>query len=112
MTHQELGPLQDRIAPERLPGDKQEVDVSPFFEYLKTEQGYKVVTRILDIVDDVKKATIMQTTAHVKIEKWVQLAIILAVVGATSVLTAMDKFDPSVGVLFGTLVGYLFGRRR
>ena len=113
MTQQQLEQVEDRIGRERLGNaDEQGIDASPFFEYLKTSQGHEVVTRILDTVDDVKKATISQTTTHVKIEKWVQLAIILAVVGATSILTAMDKFDPSVGVLFGTLVGYLFGRRK
>lgn len=88
-----------------------DIDISPLMEYLKTNQGHEVASRILTIFEDVKKATIENSTRHAKFEKWIQASIVLVVVLATSVLTYFQRFDASVGVLFGTLVGYLFGKR-
>ena len=34
------------------------MDVSPFFDYLKSEYGHEVMQRALGIVDDVKKAAL------------------------------------------------------
>jgi hypothetical protein len=38
---------------------EEEWDVSPFFEYLKTPQGHEVATRVLKVIEDVKKATLV-----------------------------------------------------
>lgn len=49
--------------------------------------------------------------SHAIFEKWLQGAIIVIVILATSALSYLGKFETSVGVLFGTLVGYIFGSK-
>jgi hypothetical protein len=90
--------------------EEQEIDLYPFFEYLQSDKGHEVVTRILSLVEDIKKATLGKTTSHAVFEKWLQAGIVIVVVGATSILTYLDKFNGSVGILFGILVGYIFGQ--
>ena len=87
------------------------VSSEPFFEYLKSAQGHEIAQRIIAFFEDIKKATLERTTDHAKFEKLLQVSIIIVVVLATSILTGLGKFDSSVGVLFGTLVGYLFGKK-
>ena len=89
-----------------------EVCPTPFFEYLNTEKGHEVVTRVLNIVDDVKKATITHNASYAKLEKWQQIVIVFAVIMASTILTIFDKFNSTIGVLFGALVGYVFGKRK
>ena len=91
--------------------EDEEIDIGPFLYYLESEKGHELASRFLAIFEDIKKATIQTSTAHAKFEKWLQAGIILVVVGAASVLTYFGKFDSTLGVLFGTLVGYLFGKK-
>ena len=90
---------------------EEEIDVSPFLAYLESDKGHELASRVLKIFEDIKKATLETTTSHAKFEKWLQVLIILIVVIASSILTYLGKFDSTIGVLFGTLVGYLFGKK-
>jgi hypothetical protein len=101
-------PGKDIARPEGAEG---ELDLSPFFEYLKSEKGHEVTSRVLAIFEDLKKAALARSSEHAKFERTLQAGIVLVVVVAASLLTYFAKFDASLGVLFGTLVGYLFGRR-
>lgn len=104
--------MASEIQPSQEPEtDEEEWDASPFFEYLKTQQGHEVTTRIISIIEDVKKAALEKSASHAIFEKWLQGAIIVIVIIATSILSYLGKFETSVGVLFGTLVGYIFGRK-
>lgn len=104
--------MTDEIQPPGEPEpEEDELDVSPLFEYLKTPQGHEVTTRIISIIEDVKKAALEKSASHAIFEKWLQGAIIVIVIIATSLLSYLGKFETSVGVLFGTLVGYIFGRK-
>jgi hypothetical protein len=103
--------IEPRNLPEELEPIEEEWDVSPFFEYLKTPQGHEVTTRVLQVVEDIKKATLDKSASHAISERWLQGIIIVIVILATSILSYLGKFETSVGVLFGTLVGYIFGRR-
>lgn len=91
--------------------DEEEIDVGPFLAYLESDKGHELASRTLKIIEDIKKATLEKTSSHAKFEKWLQVLIIAIVVVSSSVLTYFGKFDSSVGVLFGTLVGYLFGKK-
>ncbi len=91
--------------------DDEEIDVGPFLYYLESDKGHELASRLLAIIEDIKKATIQTSTSHAKFEKWLQASIVLVVVVAASTLTYVGKFDSTLGVLFGTLVGYLFGKK-
>ncbi len=86
-------------------------ELQPFLNYLQSEQGHEIASRVLKIIEDVKKATLEKTTSHATFEKWLQAGIVVVVVGAASGLSYFGKFDTSLGVLFGTLVGYIFGKK-
>jgi hypothetical protein len=88
-----------------------ELDFQPFFAYLQSPQGHEITTRLLSVVEDIKKSTLEKTTGHAAFEKWLQAGIIFVVVVAASLLSYLGKFDTSLGVLFGTLVGYIFGKK-
>lgn len=88
-----------------------EIDLKPFLGYLQSPQGHEIATRLLSVVEDVKKTTLEKTTSHAAFEKWLQAGIIIVVVLASSLLSYLGKFDTSLGVLFGTMVGYIFGKR-
>lgn len=93
------------------PEEEEESDFYPFFDYLQSDKGHEVTSRILRIFEDLKKVAIEKNVSHAKFERIMQVSVISGVVLAASFLTYFGKFDTSVGVLFGTLVGYLFGKR-
>lgn len=65
----------------------------------------------MDIVQDVKKAALNHTSGQAKLEKLLQIGIVFTIIVAASTLAALDKLSTPVGILFGTLVGYVFGRK-
>ena len=89
----------------------EEMDFGPFLNYLQTEKGHEALQRVLSMFEDIKKVTLDKTAAQVKFEKMFQLLGVSFVIIATSILTYCDKFEASLGVLFGSIVGYLFGRK-
>ncbi|WP_374246338.1 hypothetical protein [Zoogloea sp.] len=88
-----------------------ETDLRPIFSYLQSEQGHEILTRFMSIVEDIKKSTLDKTTSHAVFEKWLQAGIIFIVVISSSILSYLNSFDTSLGILFGTLVGYIFGKK-
>ena len=90
---------------------EEELDVGPFLAYLESDKGHELASRTLKIIEDIKKATLENTSSHAKFEKWLQVIIIVIVIAASSILTYFGKFDSTIGVLFGTSVGYLFGKK-
>jgi hypothetical protein len=105
MSNNELQPV-----PPPTP-EEEEIDVSYFFEYLHSEKGHEVMSRVLSMVEDLKKAGLDRTSEHIKSERWLQVGVISLVIVASTFLTYVGKFDTSLGVMFGTMVGYLFGKR-
>lgn len=89
----------------------EELDLSPFLNYLQTKQGHEISSRVLKIFEDIKKSALDHRSKHSITEKWIQAGIILAVIVSSSLLAHFGKFDSSMGVLYGTLVGYLFGKK-
>lgn len=88
-----------------------EMDSSPFFEYLQSPQGHEIVCKVVSIVDDFKKAALRHNSGQVRLDQILQVTIVIAVVVAASALAILDKFSTAVGILFGTLVGYVFGKK-
>ena len=101
----------NKSAPDGQAVSDDEIDVSYFFEYLHSEKGHEVVSRVVTIVEDLKKAGLERASENHRFERLFQGGIVLAVIAASTFLTYQGKFDASLGVMFGTLVGYLFGKR-
>lgn len=98
---------------ELLPAEEdQEVDFSPFIDYLKSPQGHDIASRVVGIIEDVKKATIDKNYSHAMFNRWLEAAVIVVVVGAVVGLSVVDKLNPTVGVLLGSVVGYFFGKNK
>lgn len=90
----------------------QEADLSPLLDYLRSPQGHEIASRVVGIIEDVKKATIDKNYSHAKFNRWVEAGVIVVVVGAVVGLSIIDKLNPTVGVLLGSVVGYFFGRSK
>lgn len=93
-------------------GDEEELDYSPVLEYLQSPQGHELASRIVGIVEDVKKATIDKNFSHAKFNRWLEVGVIVVVVAAVVGLSIIDKLNPTVGVLLGSVVGYFFGKNK
>ena len=93
-------------------GDEEELDYSPVFEYLQSPQGHELASRIVGLVEDVKKATIDKNFSHAKFNRWLEVGVIVVVVAAVVGLSIIDKLNPTVGVLLGSVVGYFFGKNK
>jgi uncharacterized membrane protein required for colicin V production len=52
-----------------------------------------------------------KSASHAIFVKRLQGAIIVSVITATSIFSYLGKFETAVGMLFGTLAGYIFGRK-
>ena len=80
-------------------------DLTSFWAYLGTPAGHEVATRIVAIFEALRHA--LQKT-----ETYLRYGMVLAVIVAAVYLSINDKFDSTIGVLFGTLIGFFFGRNR
>lgn len=87
----------------------------PVLEYLHSKRGHEVVTRILDIVEDLKKATLDKNTkSFITQFKWltiIQVVIVAGAMGAATYLTVQDKFTTTISLFLGTVMGYFFGKK-
>jgi hypothetical protein len=97
--------------------------------YLQSDKGHEIAKQVLELVKDIKRSTLDRNVeqdkanaeqARLREERlhrfygWVLVSqnIVFALTILTaSILTYMGKFDSTLAVLFGTLVGYFFGRK-
>ncbi len=99
----------------------EEVPYPPLLEYLQSKEGHELASRILSIIEDIKKATIESSAESHKRDSeynhriqrlWLRLQ--SAVFGTTIVVAALlawhGKLDATVAALMGTLFGYFLGR--
>ncbi|MBA7673511.1 hypothetical protein ES703_81709 [subsurface metagenome] len=74
-----------------------------FLKFLETETGRQIANEVVKFLNSYQKKS-------AKLE-WAKIVIIALIIVATGLLTYFDKFDASLGVLLGTLAGYLFGKK-
>lgn len=91
---------------------EEELDLSPFWAYMQTEQGHRIAEKLIELFEAGKKSSLLNSGKLAKLDKYLQFFVILAVIVAVTALTYVDKFTPSLGVLFGSLVGYIYGRKQ
>lgn len=85
---------------------------SPLLEYLRSDNGHEIALKIVGIVDDIKKASLEKNHSYARYGIAASASIVIAVVLAAGFLAYFDKFDSPIAILFGTVVGYFFGKRR
>ena len=84
----------------------------PILGYLQTPQGHEMASRSLKLFEDLSKHTVEKRLSEAKFHRWMELGVILVVLGAVVVLSVFDKLNPTVGVVLGSLVGYFFGKSK
>lgn len=96
---------------------------APLIAYLASPQGHEVVTRLLSMLENLKKATI-ETTLDQEKQKlvfhhatwrfwmWAQIGLVISAIGTAGLLAWHGKLDAGVATLIGTLVGYVFGKSK
>lgn len=90
----------------------EEVDISPLIAYLTSPQGHEIASRVVEIIEDVKKATIDKNYSHAKFNRWLETGVLVIVIAAVVGLSIIDKLNPTVGVLLGSIAGYFFARNK
>ena len=84
------------------------------FDYLKSNKGHELATKVLELVKEVKvgNAQMEYNTQRSYIKRWtlIQGLVFIFAISAVTFLTYEGKFNATVGVFFGTLVGYFFGK--
>ena len=91
--------------------DAEGYEPSPLLDYLETEKGHQIASRVLSILEGIQQATLATNSKHVIFELWFKVITVVLVIIAASILTWFDRFNPTMGVLFGTLMGYVFGKK-
>ena len=81
------------------------------FDYLETSQGHEVAKRLLDILERLANAKTERDAVALRFDKYIQIAIVIGVLVASTTLAIADKFNTAMGLLLGSLVGYVFSRR-
>ncbi|WP_290519016.1 hypothetical protein [Alcanivorax sp.] len=100
------------VPTEPVEGEEEEIDVSPFMDYLQSPQGHEIASRLVGIIEEVKKVTLDKNFSHAKFNRWMEAGVIVVVIGSVVLLSIMDKLNPTVGMLLGSVVGYFFGRHK
>jgi hypothetical protein len=96
---------------------------APLIAYFASSQGHEVITRLLSMLENLKKASIDTTLDQEKRKlefhhatwrfwMWAQIGLVLSAIGTAGLLAWHGKLDAGVGTLIGTLVGYVFGKSK
>lgn len=108
--------MSEEKTPEQKPTDAKTatdaVDWSPFFDYIQSVQGHEVVSRLLTMVEDIKKLAIERSHAHSQTNQWLNFGVIGLIVAAVVALSVFGKMDATTGTMLGTAAGYFFGKSK
>jgi hypothetical protein len=112
MSAEEVTPKKAEVVDEPYP---------PLFEYLESEKGHGLVSRIVSLFEALQRATLESaaeqkkqemTFHHKTIRIWMilQSAVIAVIIVSAVALAWHGKLDATVAALMGTLFGYFLGR--
>lgn len=93
----------------------------PFLEYLQSTEGHELASRMLSIIEDIKKATLESSSELHKRDSeynhrlqrlWLclQSGVFAITIVVAAFLAWHGKLDPTLAALMGTLFGYFLGR--
>ena len=78
---------------------------------MRTENGTQIANQMIDAFKGLQVEGNKAQVAISKFDKIMTCILVVVVVIAVTCLTYFDKFTPSIGVLFGSLVGYIYGKK-
>ncbi|CCN82022.1 hypothetical protein VIBNISFn27_600001 [Vibrio nigripulchritudo SFn27] len=84
---------------------------SPWLDFLASENGSKIANQTIEAFQGLQAEGSKAQLAISKFDKAVTCVLVVVVIIAVTGLTYFDKFTPSIGVLFGSLVGYIYGKK-
>jgi len=111
MTAKDVKLTEHKSTESETENNEEKIDFQQLFTYIGTEKGHEIISRTLAIFEDIKKAKLDKEEKHLRFATGYQIAIIILIILASSILTYFSKFDSTIGFLFGTLIGYLFGKK-
>ncbi len=90
-------------------------------EFIKSDQGNKILSRLFDMYEQIKQSFDKRTESIHKfnlefgrIDRRNSFILIGGILGSiiicSTVLSILEKFHTPIGILFGTLIGFLIGR--
>ena len=91
--------------------DDEDLDVSPLLTYLETSRGHELASRVVGIFEGIQRATLETNSKHATLELTFKVVTVVCIIFVAGGLTYFDKFNPTMGVLLGTLLGYVFGKK-
>lgn len=84
---------------------------SPLLDFLASTNGAQIANQMIDAFKGLQVEGNKAQVAISKFDKLMTCVLVIIVVIAVTCLTYFDKFTPSIGVLFGSLVGYIYGKK-
>jgi hypothetical protein len=84
---------------------------SPVLDFLSTTNGSQIATQMISAFQSLQQEGGKTQLAINKFEKLITCVLVVVIITAVTALTYFDKFTPSIGVLFGSLVGYIYGKK-
>ena len=98
----------------QLPATKEETETepSPFFEWLQTDKGHEIAGRMMTIIEDLKRRGLEKSSTMAMVEAVGRYAVVIIAIVVAAYLAWHGKLDSTVSMLFGTLVGFFFGKVR
>lgn len=90
----------------------EEMEFTTFYDYLQSPEGHEIASRIVEIVEDAKKATLDKHYTHSKFNRWIDALFIIIVITAIITLSIMNKLNPTIAVFLGSVIGYFFGKSK
>jgi len=88
-----------------------EQDPSTILGFISSPNGSQLVSQVVSTIEGLQQHGNKAQIAITKFDKLITCILVLVVIAAVTWLTYADKFTPSIGVLFGTLVGYIYGKK-
>jgi hypothetical protein len=111
------------------PEDNEPVDynenswLDSFISYLESSKGHQIAKDVLESYKEFQNKKLenhktysmdilKRRSFNYKFTLIVHAVILLTIIGVASFLTANDKFSSTLGVFFGTILGYVFSKQQ
>lgn len=90
----------------------EEMEFVTLYDYLQSPEGHEIASRIVEIVEDTKAATIDKRYIQSKFNRWMDAGFIIIVSSVIIVLSVTNKLNLTIGLFLGIVIGYFFGRSK